>query len=199
MSTPVNDLDPVKWNVADEYQQLTPAEFATEYAKIADTTAVGCINLSGDINIGMMIRTAAMFGVGRFYVLGRRCYDRRTAVGTQNHIPVERINTTVDVSSNPVLSDEMLISVIRDLQKTYTVIFLEQRPQSISVYDLHAIDLLGKPPMFLFGCESTGIPASVLNIENTHCVVIPQRGIGRSLNVSVACGITLAQWYKPRQ
>ncbi len=48
-----------KWNVAAEFQHLDPSEHLSLYESVSDQSAVACINLSGDINIGMMIRTAA--------------------------------------------------------------------------------------------------------------------------------------------
>jgi hypothetical protein len=40
------------WNVKADLQHLTPDEIQQFYIDHANTTAVGCLNLSGDINIG---------------------------------------------------------------------------------------------------------------------------------------------------
>lgn len=56
------DDEIIKWNVADEFQHLSPEEPSSLYTSIADKSAIACLNLSGDTNIGVMIRTAALMG-----------------------------------------------------------------------------------------------------------------------------------------
>ena len=190
-STLTNSIDPRKWNVANEYQHMSPDEFSAVYRRIADNTAVACINISGDWNIGMMMRTSAAYGIGRFIVLGRRVYDRRTTVGVEKHLPTDRISTMDDSE----LDETRLIGELTRLQREYTVIFIEQRVDSISVDNIRSISLNNKPALFVFGSESHGIPAAVLLMPDTYCVTIPQRGIVRSLNVAIAHGIVLSAWY----
>ena len=181
-------------NVLNDYQNLSVDEIKELYAKISSDVAVGCINLSGDCNIGMMIRSSSIFGVGKFYILGRKFYDRRSSVGTQNHIPVVKIYTMLGNHSETLNINEV-INELKKLQDTYTIVFIEQSEKSIQLSDIHTIKM-DKPPLFIFGNESSGIPIEILNMELTICIEIKQRGIGRSLNVSTACGIVLYEWFR---
>lgn len=188
--------DHVKWNVADEFQHLSPEEHQLIYSCVADKSAVACINLSGDSNIGVMIRTAAIFGIGEFYILGRRKYDRRSTVGTHHHIPLTRIHTMKQKKSDE-LDVYALTNILTKLQEKYKIVFVEQHPAAYPYTDLYERKLTGQLPentLFVFGNESYGIPKELYNLPNVDCCVIPQYGIGRSLTVSVACGIILAEW-----
>jgi len=71
-----------KYNVKDALSHLGVKALADLYtSSIADEVQVICLNLSGDINIGGIIRTASLFGVGKVHLLGRKRYDKRGAVG----------------------------------------------------------------------------------------------------------------------
>ncbi len=185
-----------KWNVAAEFQHLDPSEHLSLYESVSDQSAVACINLSGDINIGMMIRTAAQFGIGSFHILGRRKYDRRTTVGTHCHIPMEKI-FAMKGDVNEELDVSTLTNALLELQKTYKLVFVEQVPTAYNYTEISTRKADGRLPaktIFLFGSESDGIPAELHDLPGADYCVIKQRGIGRSLNVSVACGIVLAEW-----
>lgn len=185
-----------KWNLADEFQHLDPAYHKTLYTSVADQAAVACINLSGDTNIGYMIRTAAQFGIGSFHVLGRRRYDRRSSVGTQNHIPLERIYAMKGLHSTE-LDVPTVVEALRELQQTYKLVFIEQVPEAYPYYEISTRKADGRLPnntLFLFGNEAEGFPKELYNFPSADYCIIPQRGIGRSLNVAVACGIILAEW-----
>lgn len=185
---------PRLWNVRTDLQHMSPEEIKTLYAEHSNSVTVGCLNLSGDTNIGVMMRTASLFAVGRFYILGRKYYDRRSSVGTQHHIPVERIYM-MKGRDNEFLDEESTLETLTALQQHYTIVFVEQSPKSVPLRDIHSIPMKN-PPLFLFGSESDGIPPKLLDLPNTHCVVIPQPGIGRSHNVSIACGMVLYEWFR---
>lgn len=182
------------WNVVDEYQHMDPDEIKVEYIKIASPVAVACLNLSGDMNIGTMMRTSSLFGVGKFLILGRKFYDRRSSVGTQHHIPHDRIYTMKGKGKDE-LDEDLALKILREHQKQYTIVFVEQHATSVPLTQLHALKF-DNPPMFVFGSESNGIPQAILQLENTYSVVIPQQGLGRSHNVAIACGIVLYEWFR---
>lgn len=81
-------------NVVDAMQNMTLSEINDVYVKTSNKAAVACLNLSGDINIGMMIRTASLFGLEKFFIMGRKVYDKRTSVGCHKHIPMEFVRAT---------------------------------------------------------------------------------------------------------
>jgi tRNA G18 (ribose-2'-O)-methylase SpoU len=182
------------WNVVDQYQYMDPQQIKEEYSKIASPVAVACLNLSGDMNIGTMMRTSSLFGVGKFLMLGRKFYDRRSSVGTQHHIPHERIYMMKGKDKDE-LDEESVLDILREQQKNHTIVFVEQHASSVPLTKLHTLNF-ELPPLFVFGSESNGIPASLLSLENSYSVVIPQQGLGRSHNVAIACGIVLYEWFR---
>jgi tRNA G18 (ribose-2'-O)-methylase SpoU len=186
----------IKWNVADEFQHLSPHEFKELYVKVSDKAAIACLNLSGDTNIGVMIRTAAIMGIGHCYILGRRKYDRRSSVGTNHHIPLERIYVMQGKNSSE-FDIPTMVTYFTELQKQYKLVFVEQVPNAYNYTEISIRKADGRLPpntMFIFGNEATGLPAELHKFPNADYCAIKQYGIGRSLTVSVACGIILAEW-----
>lgn len=186
----------IKWNVANEFQHIRPEEHASLYTSIADQSAIACLNLSGDTNIGVMIRTAAIMGIGSCYILGRRKYDRRSSVGTNHHIPLERIYAMCGKNKDE-FDVPTMISYFTELQKKYKLVFVEQVPEAYQHTEISTRKADGRLPsntMFIFGNEAVGLPKELINFPSSDYCVIKQRGIGCSLTVSVACGMILSEW-----
>lgn len=210
----------VNLNVNSKYKHLNKDELKQLYKTKTKPFAVGCINLLGDINIGMMIRTSLIYSAQEFYVFGRKKLDRRSTVGYHHHIPM---NIVKCVEDGKTMNEDLLINTINSLKKEYTIVFIEQNDTSIQLNKLQDYKKVftHKPPLFIFGTESDGIPKRVVeecykhmytdsdsddnkdgdndrnNVSNNGCLVveIPQFDtIGRSLNVSVACGIVLWEY-----
>jgi len=190
----MEDLKQRLWNVVDDLQHMDPRQIKDEYTKIASPVAVACLNLSGDMNIGTMMRTSSLFGVGKFLMLGRKFYDRRSSVGTQHHIPHDRIYMMKGKDKDE-LDEDALLEILHEYQQKYTIVFVDQHATSVPLTQLHTLKF-DKPPMFVFGSESNGIPSRILQLDNTYSVVIPQQGLGRSHNVAIACGIVLYEWFR---
>lgn len=187
-------MEAPRWNVQDSLQHLSPDEIRAYYIDHASPVAVGCLNLSGDINIGMMIRTSALFGVGHFYILGKKQFDRRSSVGSHHHMPLERVYA-MKGRDNEYLDTDTARATLIELQQKFTLVFIEQSERSIKLRDIHEIKT-EHPPMFIFGSESEGIPQCLLDLSDTYCVEIKQPGVGRSFNVSTACGMVLYEWFR---
>jgi tRNA G18 (ribose-2'-O)-methylase SpoU len=183
-----------RFNVKDEFQHLSKAELQEMYNKQASDIGVCCFNLNGDINIGMMMRTSSIMGVGQFIIMGRRKYDHLSCVGTQHHIPNDRI-LLIKGDQSDTLDEEGALSNLTRLQADYTIVFIEQNATAIPLNKIHTVEF-NKPPLFVFGSESEGIPASIIGLKDSICVEIPQRGVGRSLNVSTACAMVLYEWFR---
>lgn len=182
-------------NVNTFLQNSSVEEIKEYYKSISTKDIVCCLNLSGDINVGVMMRTSALFGVENFVILGRRTYDRRTSVGIQNYIPHERHQMTQGHNSEE-LDEEKIRDFILNAMDKYHIVAVEQNERSFSLPKIHEHVSSDKPVMFLFGNEASGIPKSILDIPEVFVVEIPQRGVGRSFNVSSACAIVLYEWYR---
>jgi len=180
----MNDIEiPEKttsFNVRDEYKNKTQEELGEIVKSKALPFAVALGNVTGDLNLGMAIRSSAIFAAEKVFIFGRRKYDRRTTVGGHKYIPeVEAHHLDID----PFDWDTAL-QIIR--VNNYTPIIIEQYGKDLPQYisDWH----YGKPCL-VFGPEDIGIPKSICDRE--LCYKIPQYGILRSLNVASAAAIAI--------
>lgn len=172
------------FNVCDEFQHL-PVE---ELKAIADTRrlpyAVALANITGDLNTGVIVRSACVLGAEQVFLFGRRKYDRRSTVGAHNYIDVIPYAATSD--DGETFDWEFVMHTIR--VNGYTPVLIEQN--GVPLYHLHPKNI-PTPICLVFGAEQTGIPYEVCRDE--LCFTIPQPGIVRSLNVSSAASI--AMWH----
>ncbi|MFZ9885150.1 MAG: hypothetical protein ACO3ON_06810 [Ilumatobacteraceae bacterium] len=74
------------FNVLSDLQHLSVDELR-ELAKSKQLPyAVALANITGDLNTGVMIRTACVLGAERVFLFGKKKYDRRSTVGAHNYI-----------------------------------------------------------------------------------------------------------------
>ncbi len=136
------------------------------------------------LNVGAIFRTADAVGINKIYLIG--CTPRPTdqfgriqkdisksALGAETWIPWEY--------------KEKLLPLIKTLKKQgYEVVALEQDINSIDYRKYKKPEKLA----FILGPEVTGLDKKIL--KNCDKIVeIPMYGRKESLNVSVACGISL--------
>ncbi|MEE9373654.1 MAG: RNA methyltransferase [Saprospiraceae bacterium] len=139
-------------------------------------------------NIGAVLRSCDSVGIDEIYVIdtdsrlvGRKLIDNQSSsTGINKWITIHEYN---DISK-----------CITDLKKKYDLIIgtiLDNTAKSIYSYNY-----LGKTAI-VFGNEKDGITPDLQNhIE--HYMVIPQVGFAQSLNISVACAVTLYEVYRQR-
>jgi tRNA G18 (ribose-2'-O)-methylase SpoU len=170
-------------NVHDYLKDLPVSDIKDNYAKNACSAAVGMTHVSGDFNLGNVIRSANFFGFKEaFYVGGSKSFDRRSTVGTHHYIPVNFCRTEQD-----------FLDAIRD---KYSLVCVENNIpkyswKTISLYDKDAFQELIHPPLFLFGEEQLGIPESLLN-EAGYILTVPAFGSVRSMNVGSCAAVIMA-------
>lgn len=180
------DTDTVKYNVYDHLQKNTPEHNKNLSKKSSLNFAVCLINIKGDKNTGMMIRTSAIMGADKVIIMGKRQYDRRTSVGSHHYIDVECHSGIVEPSL---------------LFENYSPICVEQGGQYIDDIQWKSNRLLiEKPPCFVMGSEDEGIPYWFLEkckpLDGFKHVSIYQHGIIRSMNVATAHSIVLYEYTK---
>lgn len=169
------------FNVRSEYQHL-PVEELRAIARTRQLPyAVALANITGDLNTGVIIRTACVLGAERVFIFGKRKYDRRSTVGAHNYIELEYFE-----SETEQFDWRELIHTIRI--NGYTPVIIEQG--GAPLYEFTPAQL-ALPACLIMGSEECGIPVEVCRDE--LCYTIPQPGILRSLNVSTAAGI--AMWH----
>ena len=169
------------FNVATMYQQL-PLE---DLKSIADERrlpyAIALANITGDLNTGMIIRSACIFAAHEVFIFGKKKYDRRSTVGAHHYI------TTTHYESNDEQEGfdwQLALHTIRI--NGYIPLLVEQG--GTSLHKFRPRELPGNVCL-VFGSEDHGIPLDVCRGE--LCLSIPQPGILRSLNVSAAASIAM--------
>lgn len=156
---------------------------------------VALLNIEGDLNISVMIRSACLMGARKVYVIGRRKYDQRGTVGAVNYVPVEKIEC---LNSSRTNFDFLKITNFFEEKEVFPI-FVEQGGillgnEKSSAFLSNIIKMSGKTPLVIMGNESTGIPLELISqtqkkIPNSIVVSIPQCGVLRSFNVSSAFAI----------
>ena len=177
------------YNVHTPFQHL-PTEVCRKAAqRLALPVGLLLLNLDGNMNIGMSIRTAAVLGCSDVWVIGKRAYDRRSEVGARNYINVHRMKEIQDPAT-----------FFAELG--WQPMLVEQGGLPVEDYKF-PLTPSTKPIVFIMGSESHGIPQQWLSsLTDAPRLSISQYGLIRSLNVSAAASIILyeyaRQWRKAR-
>ena len=142
------------------------------------------------INVGAIFRTADAVGIDKIYLVG--CTPRPTDQfgRIQKDIAKSALGAESWISWD---YKKTLIPLIKNLKKDgYEIVALEQDEKSIDYRKYKKPTKLA----FILGPEVTGLDKKILNICD-KIVEIPMYGKKESLNVSVACGISLFKILKP--
>lgn len=170
----------LKYNVHTPLQGM-PVEKIKKLSKgLALPLVLMMYNLNGDMNVGMSVRTAVIYGCSDIYIVGKKRYDRRPEVGAKNYIQFHRLQT---IPSSFFHENKLL------------PVFVEQGGVpldefSFKPYFPKTLDE-GWKLCLVMGSESYGIPSDMIKEMGAPVVTISQYGVMRSLNVSIATGIVL--------
>jgi tRNA G18 (ribose-2'-O)-methylase SpoU len=198
----IEETNSKHYNVRDEYKDNTVEQNIAITRSEQRKFSVGCINITGELNVGMMLRSACLFGAENFYIFGRKKFDRRSTVGAEKYMNI--VQYTFDA---PIHADEQLLIELRKLNTTHRVLLCEQGGMTLG-HDTEGFYASNpRPPLFLFGSESHGIPELILNqkldskydmgwYHEFERISIPQRGVLRSFNVSSAMAIVCWDYCK---
>lgn len=191
------------FNVHDELKTLTVEELKNVTQASLKNFEVLCLNVLGDLNISTIIRSSHLFGALKVHVFGRRRTDNRGLVGAQNYTQVDRVQGLLE---DGVTIDPDAFWRYVDQERLYPV-FVEQGGTNVYEFDwnesLLDANSLGRTMCLIMGTENSGIPQSILKDVDMvdQAVSIPQTGVIRSHNVSMAFAITAGQmigrlgWY----
>lgn len=175
------------YNVRDELKPLN-VKAIYDWRNNGQTLpfAVGLLNITGDLNMGMILRSAEILGAERALIWGRRKMDNRSLVGADNYLPISWLG-----------GDEIFAPQLdKDLQAhNYVPVFAEHAGASLEQVPMLQ---LVKKPCFIFGREATGIPPEVLQYfaGKSLTVSIPQYGALRSFNVSAAAAMVMWEYVR---
>lgn len=145
-------------------------------------------NVTDDHNIGAIIRTADSVGIGEIYILNTDAHlqskyvkiGKRTSMGTGKW-----------VEANYFTDAEACFEKLRSkYRKVLGAVLAEDAS------DFHQLDLT-EPVALFFGNEHRGVSTTSEPFLDGK-FMIPQVGMAESLNVSVACAVTLYEAFRQR-
>jgi len=136
-------------------------------------------------NISAVMRTCDAVGIQEIYVLNNRI-PRHKKWGRQSSSSAAKWLTIHQFSDVSECFDV--------LRKNYSKIFATHL--SSSSVDLYDIDFTQRIAL-VFGNEHSGVSEEILPLVDGN-FIIPQMGIIRSLNISVACAVTLYEAFRQK-
>ena len=135
-------------------------------------------------NVGSVFRTSDAFRVDEILLCGITAQPphvdiRKTALGAEDSVDWRHFDETMDA--------------VNELKaEGYTVYSIEQAENSTSLSDLSLN--MDKKYAIVLGHEVHGVQQSVIDASH-GCIEIPQYGTKHSLNISVATGIVIWEFY----
>jgi tRNA G18 (ribose-2'-O)-methylase SpoU len=180
------------YNVRDEYKENSYEQNVAITLSEQRGFSVGAINITGELNIGMMIRSACLLGAENFYIFGRKKFDKRSTVGAEKYINI--VQYTFD---DPIHADAEINDRLMYLLNWNSVVLCEHGGTEVGSYKAkQKYKEEFTKPIFVFGSESNGLPDVVIQNQNFYKLSIPQRGVLRSFNVSAAMNIICWDYIK---
>jgi tRNA G18 (ribose-2'-O)-methylase SpoU len=175
----------LKYNVHNCLQDIDNEQVQRIARNLSIPLGIMLLNLDGNMNIAMSIRSAVALGCSDVYIIGKRQYDSRGAVGAKNYIRIQRYK---EIDPTTFFQENKLIPL-----------FVEQGGTPIDEFHFKPYiedSMDGFTPILIMGSESEGIPREWLSKKLGPCITIPQMGVLRSLNVSIASSIILYEYTK---
>lgn len=179
------------FNVGKDLKTKSVEELRIEQEKASYPYSIILLNLTGDLNIGVAIRTASLLGAESVHVFGRRRIDRRSLVGTQNYITIYR-EDGLDEDGNIDFSQFIKYCEKNELNP----VLVEHGGVPLPKINWKADGRYWKP-CFVFGNEGSGIPEEFL-CSDLPVISIPQIGVMASYNVSSAASIVMWDYVSRR-
>lgn len=154
------------------------------------------LNITGDINSGMIVRLSHLLGAKNVVIVGRRKIDERTTVGAEHYQKVEKFDA---LNPDLTINKDKFFEIL-DKNKTYFPVFIEIGGKNLKNIDWKKEIPNNSTPIFIFGNENRGISEEILEEAKKRnfgmTVSIPQKGVMKSLNVATAASIVLWDYVK---
>lgn len=136
-------------------------------------------------NIAAVMRTCDSVGVQELYVINTKkipytYFGKRSSSSAARWVTVRQFDT--------------ITACMEEVKGRYSNVFATHLGETAS--SLYELDLT-EPVALVFGNERTGVSAECLSYCNGN-FIIPQVGMIQSLNISVACAVTLYEAFRQR-
>ena len=163
-------------NVVDRYRYWTVEAIRADLAARAHRLHVAIENVSQDLNIGSIVRTANAFNAAGVHIVGRRRWNKRGAMVTNRYLDVRHhrepgeLLTWADGAG-------------------YEVVAIDNGPGA------QRLETAALPErcLMVFGSEGEGISPQML-AGCSRCLRIGQYGSTRSINVAAAAAVAMHSW-----
>lgn len=163
-------------NVVDRYRYWSMEAIRADLAARAHRLHIAIENVSQDLNIGSIVRSANAFNVTAVHVVGRRRWNKRGAMVTNRYMDVRH-------HADP----EQLLAWAREAG--YEVVAIDNGPGATALEGAR----LPADCLMVFGSESQGISPELL-AGSDRLLRIGQYGSTRSINVAAAAAIAMHTW-----
>lgn len=135
--------------------------------------AVAVINMSKEMNIGSLLRTAHAAAAERLILVGETSFNTYAAATTDRWTDIDHLPTPADLVAHAAETGRPLVAIERD-------------PRAVSLFEA----VYPPRPIFVLGAEKFGVPPEVLD-ASALIVEIPQWGLVPSLNVAAAGSVVI--------
>jgi tRNA (guanosine-2'-O-)-methyltransferase len=155
-------------------------------SKRQDDITVVLENVFDPHNISAVMRSCDAVGIQEIYVLNTKIprhkkWGARSSSSAAKWLRVHQFEDT----------DQCFV----ELRKKYsTILTTHLSTDAVSLYEVD----LTKPIALVFGNEHSGVSEEIIKLADGN-FIIPQVGMIRSLNISVACAVSLYEAYRQKQ
>ncbi|MBO3723441.1 rRNA methyltransferase [Actinomyces bowdenii] len=163
-------------NVVDRYRYWTVEAIRADLASRAHPLHIAIENVSQDLNIGSIVRSANAFNVGRVHIIGRRRWNKRGAMVTNRYLDVRHHAEPGELLSWAGAEG-------------YEVIGIDNGPGAGQLESA----VLPLRSLMVFGSEGEGISPG-LAAGCARMLRIGQYGSTRSINVAAAAAVAMHAW-----
>jgi tRNA G18 (ribose-2'-O)-methylase SpoU len=156
-----------------------------DFKKSKKTAAIVILdNIRSIHNVGSIFRTSDSFLIEKIIISGYTATPenermKKTALGSSDSVDWE-------------YSDDIIETIKKLKKKDVKIISIEQADESLKIEKFNPVR--GTKYAFIFGNEVDGVSDDIINVSD-EVVEIPQVGTKHSLNVSVAAGIVLWDFF----
>lgn len=142
-------------------------------------------NVNDPHNIAAVMRTCDAVGVQEIYILntkiaGHKKFGARSSSSAAKWLTVRNFNN----------SAECFAELRKNYQRIYTT---HLSSNAVNLYDIDFTESIA----LIFGNEHSGVSEEIRKMADGN-FIIPQMGIIQSLNISVACAVSLYEAYRQK-
>lgn len=163
-------------NVVDRYRYWRTEAIRADLTARAHALHVAIENVSQDLNIGSIVRTANAFNVGAVHIVGRRRWNRRGAMVTNRYLDVRHHERAPDLLDWAAAEG-------------YEAVAIDNGPGAGPLEGA----VLPEHCLMVFGSEGAGV-SDELRAACSRVLRIGQYGSTRSINVAAAAAVAMHAW-----